>query len=188
MAAPRRHRYRPAARRQTLRFAGKLIGCTDTVFAMGVDAATVGALFITEAQVRAMSDEASPDPSSPGLNLGQLDKIAGKLRVEFTPRRGDPWSELVTELDRNAAVVAQLWYADIGGTPIGHAIYLQRVASGRAYGVDPMKGVYGSWAVNDVLRGMRHFADRAGLSTGLLWGAFRPAPWLARDQSPQAQP
>ena len=185
MTAPTRRRYKAAPIKQSLRQNGVLIGCTDTSFAMGVDATTLGGLVVTERIVRGLSDESNPDPNSPGLNLDQLDAVARKLRIDFDVRTRAGWGSLVTELDWNAAVVAQLWYADIGGNAIGHAIYLQRVVDGRAFGVDPIKGAWGSWAVKDVQEAMKHFAQMTGINEGLRWGAFRRAPWTHSNQGPQ---
>ena len=176
-----RVQYAPKPIRQRLTFQGHLIGCTDTSFAMGADAATLGGLIVSEAQVRALSDEARPDPASPGLNLAQLDRVAWRLHVDFFNRTNDTFPDLLEELDARAPVVAQLWYPGIGGNPIGHALYLRSRSGGRIKGVDPVKGVYGTWPEAQVQQAMRTFADKHNVA-GLLWGAFRRTPWLARNQ------
>lgn len=179
-----RRRYLAHPIRQTLRFDGVLIGCTDTSFAMGVDHSTLGAMIVTEKQVRGLSTEKNPDPKSPGLNLDQLEGVAARLRIDFTNRSGDHWPALIAELDDNAAVVAQLWYGAIGGGNIGHAFYLRSHLNGRVTGVDPVKGVYRSWTDAQVQHAMKVFADRTGLADGLRWGAFRRSPFIHLNQAP----
>lgn len=180
-----RKRFRPHPQKQALRFEGHLIGCTDTVFAMGLEAATCGAIRVGEAEIRARSDEAHPDPDSPGLNLGQLVKVARSYRVAFRDASGAGWSTLEAELDGNAPAVLQLDYSAIGGNKIGHAIYGFRILRGNVEGVDPMVGRWGHWPVEDVKHGMALFARSSGLDAGLRFGVFRRAPWLSSDQRPQ---
>lgn len=180
-----RRRYHPKGQKQTLRYAGKLIGCTDTAFAVGVDGATLGAVMVTEAEVRRLSDETRPDPESPGLNLTQLRDVARKLRVDFAPMTGATWAQLVDTLDHNGLVVAQLWYDLIGGTNIGHAVLLQQKRAGKLRVMDPMKGTWAWLEADDVLAAMRKFARMTGVPEGLRWGSFRNAPWISDDQAPQ---
>ena len=118
--------YRPHAIRQALRFDGHLIGCTDTCLAMLTDAATVGGVRVSERTVRGLSDETQPDPKSPGLNLTQLVDVAHKLRIQLTDRTGMTRSVLAHDLTSGRRVIVQLWYAGIGGTAIGHAVYLNQ--------------------------------------------------------------
>lgn len=183
-----RSRYHAAPIRQTLRDTrGRLIGCTDTAFAMAVDAATLGGVIVTESQVRKLSTEPVPDPESPGLNLGQLVGVAGKLRIGFADRTGDPWGDLVRELDRNARVVLQLWYPGIGGPAIGHAVYVEQVRDSRMRLVDPMQGRYAWMGEARVHKAARAFAERTGLATGVRWGVTRRTPWISDDQRPQRE-
>lgn len=183
----KRRRYHAKARKQKLRYNGVLIGCTDTAFAMAIDGASEGAVMVTEAQVRALSNEAKPDPASPGLNLDQLVQVAKRLHVEFTNRSGDSWSTMLDELAQNARVVAQLWYPVLGGGSIGHAVYVERVKDGKARIVDPVKGTYEWVDAGTLRRAMREFADRSQQVVGLRWGVTRRAPWISDDQSPQQE-
>lgn len=184
-----RRRYHAKGQKQKLRFAGALIGCTDTSFAVGVDGATLGGVIVTEQEVRRLSDETKPDPASPGLNLSQLAAVARKLNVDFANNTGGLWSQLETTLANNALVVAQLWYADIGGTPIGHAVLVEQIRPDgkrqRARIMDPMVGEW-AWIDADKLQhAMQHFARMTGLTRGLRYGSFRRAPWISDDQAPQ---
>ena len=180
-----RSRYHAKPIKQTLKFNGKLIGCTDTSFAMCVDAATLGGCIVTEKYVRSLSSEAKPDPESPGLNLDQLEGVAQKLRVEFTKVKGGSRANFKVHLRQNRRIVAQLWYAGIGGTPIGHAVYVESIsAKGMARIVDPMKGVYSLVPEGRLFDAMETFAKKAGVPKGLLYGATRGTQWLSANQAP----
>ncbi len=181
-----RKRYRPKALKQTLRFEGKLYGCTDTAFAMCVDAATLGGERVTEAEVRALSNEANPNPDSPGLNLNQLEAVARKLHVEFTSMAGHSWADLVAALRANRRVVAQLWYPDLGGGAIGHAVYVDHQYKGNSLIVDPVKGKFTIVPNKTLLKAMQSFATRGGLKTGLYWGVTRATPWMSVNQKGQS--
>lgn len=179
-----RARYHAAPIQQKLRFQGHLIGCTDTAFAMAVDAATLGGCIVTEALVRKLSNENHPDPESPGLNLGQLEDVADKLHVEFTAMRGNNRAQMAAALRNNRRVVAQLWYAGIGGTPIGHAVYVELITdSGKARIVDPMKGRYEYIDQERLFSAMRTFAAKVGVE-GLMYGQTRSTQWLSANQKP----
>ena len=180
--ATTRKRYRPRAKLQRLRFDGVLIGCTDTCFAIGADAATAGGLSVNEAQVRALSNEAHPDPASPGLNLAQLVGVARKLHVGFYNRTGESFAQLDHYLDTCAAVVAQV--DDPAFAAVPHAIYLHQHVAGTYRGVNPLDGKWHTWPEHDVQRGMVSFA-RAHIPVGVYFGSFRPTPWLSTDQRPQ---
>lgn len=188
-----RYRYHARPLKQTMRDDyGKLIGCTDTSFAMLVDATTTGGMTVTERIVRALSNEplSNLDPLSPGLNLGQIDAVARKLRVEFDVRTGDGWAAIEAASNENRPILAQLWYADLGGSAIGHAVYLEqlRIRNGKQYAriVDPMKGAYEFVEAAKLRTAMKSFATRAGLQQGLLWGSGRSVPWLSANQEPLA--
>lgn len=181
-----RVRYRPTALKQKLRFEGVLIGCTDTVFAMLVDATTLGGCRVTEAQVRNLSDESHPDPNSPGLNLAQLEVVARKLHVAFKSRKGSNRAELLDSLSINKRVLAQLWYAGIGGTNIGHAIYIERQTAGNMLDiVDPIKGKRETMPQHRVFEAMETFARKNGLASGLFWGETRATQWMSTNQKAQ---
>ena len=126
---------------------------------------------------------------SPGLNLDQLEQVAQKLRVQFFKVTGGSRARLLTSLAANKRVVAQLWYAGIGGTPIGHAVYVEKV-TGKAPRrmariVDPMKGVYSTVGFDRLCDAMDTFARKAGVPDGMLWGETRPTLWESTNQRPQ---
>lgn len=177
--------YRPRHQQQKLRLTypdgrSVLIGCTDTSFAMFADATTMGGLKITEAQVRYMSGEATPDPQSPGLNIPQLVKVAKKLHIVFLDRTGMGENTVRGYLTNNQKVVAQLWYAGIGGTNIGHAVLLQALGhNGKILLNDPMKTAP-EWVDDDrVFDAMKEFARRTKLTSGLRLGVGRKVQKIA---------
>lgn len=179
--------YRPTHIRQRLRYNLKLIGCTETCLAMYADAVTFGGLSTTEKECRELSGEWPPDTASPGLNLTQVDKVAAKLRIPFTNATGRTWEDVEKALSQegNRRVIAQVWYADLGGTPIGHAILLQgiRQYQGRLQllGNDPMKTAEQWWDPEDVRKAMQSFGVRTGLPLGQLrFGMSDQLPYMAK--------
>lgn len=175
--------YRPTHRKQRIAFQGKLIGCTDTSFAMLVDATTLGGMKVTETTVRTLSDERYPDPNSPGLNLRQLVDVSNKLRVTFIDRTGHSPTQVRKDLDDERRLVVQLWYAAIGGTNIGHAVHVQcrREENGKWRWLinDPMKTAPQWIDEHTMLEAMKEFAERTGLNTGLRYGASRQVQRIA---------
>lgn len=180
--------YRPRHQRQRTLYNGKLIGCTETSFAMGVDATTFGGCRVTESICRKLSGEWPPDPNSPGLNIPQLVTIARKLHVPFVDASGGDKDAVKAALDANQRIVAQIWYARIGGTNIGHALLLQarRRRPGGIEGYewlvnDPMKTAE-QWIDQErVIVAMNDFAIRTGVpGDGLRWGLFtNKLPYIA---------
>ena len=163
--------YKTPSLKQRIVYNGQLIGCTDTSFAMAGNAQACGGLKLTEALVRSLSNEARPDPVSPGLNQDQLVAVARKLHFPYSKGTGDPFTSVLTRLDEGRRVVAQLWYADIGGTNIGHAIFLEsRRTDPRGVrwlgGVDPIKGRREWFRQSDVERAMEHLGRMYGLPAG----------------------
>lgn len=176
--------YKTPSLRQRLVFGGVLIGCTDTSFAMAANAQACGGLAITETIVRSLSGEQNPDPASPGLNQSQLVRVARALHVAYTNASGDDWASLVSRIDAGRRIVAQLWYADIGGSNIGHAIFIEsrRTYRGVAQvgGVDPIKGRRAWYRASDVRHAMEHFGSMGGLPAGgLYYGYTRPVQLVA---------
>lgn len=184
--------YRPTHIRQRLTLNGVLIGCTDTSFAMFADATTLGGTILTERDVRNMSDERLPDPSSPGLNLPQLVRVASQLHIRLINRSGLGPDSLRDYLDHNQKVIAQLAYGSIAlgykcqSGSFGHAMLLQTRAKldsfGGAYGIlanDPLCDGPKWYREDDIIGAMRDFAQQSGLATGLRMAVGRRVPMLA---------
>jgi hypothetical protein len=178
--------YRPVHTRQKLRHDGKLIGCTETCTKMLADAVTFGALHTTELECRELSGEWPPNDKSPGLNLRQVETIAGELRIDFYNKSGEPWARVVQYLGEaeNRRVIAQLWAADIGGPAVDHAVLLQalRLYQGRAQVLanDPLRATEEWFEVADIRKAMETFADRHGVPDDLRFGVSRPLPYVAQ--------
>lgn len=176
--------YRCRSQRQRATFQGHLIGCTETAFAMLVDSQSFGGCLVNEAIVRSLSGEAVPDPESPGLNQTQLVKVARQLHIPYWNATGQTWDDVLRALDANERIVAQLWYAEVGGNAIGHAFYLERRRVRRGVhqvaAVDPMKGRREWYLESDIRRAMEVFGRKAGQAAGgLLYGHSRPIQFMA---------
>lgn len=165
--------------RQALRFAGKLIGCTDTCMAMLANAQALGGMHVTELIVRDLSGEAHPDPDSPGLDQMQLETVGRRLHIEYTDMTGHDWVAFGRAVSARRLVIASLWYADIGGTPIGHAVLVVgRI--GRLYAIyDPMKGTRSTVSPTKLHKAMQTFATKAHRPSGLIYGQSRRVPTIA---------
>lgn len=177
-------RYTPPSLRQRLTYQGKLIGCTETSFAMAARAQALGGLKVTELLCRSLSGEWPPDPSSPGLNQDQLEAVARRLHMPYSDGTGGTWADVAQKLREDRKLVVQLWYADIGGTPIGHALYLDVIRTTRdgveVGGVDPMVGRRKWYRAADVRRAMETFGRRTGLPAGQVrYGFTREVPLMA---------
>jgi len=182
--------YKTPSLKQRITFQGSLIGCTDTCFAMAGNAQAIGGIKLTEALVRSLSNERFPNPASPGLNQDQLVDVARKLHFPYSKGNGNPFTSVITRIEEGRRVVAQLWYADIGGSNIGHAIFLEsrRKDSTGTWvlgGVDPIKGRREWFKQSQVEHAMEHFGRMNGLgSGGTFHGYTRIVPLLAQGAKP----
>lgn len=188
--------YRPKHRQQKLRYNGALIGCTDTSFAMGVDAVTFGGCLVNEAIVRGLSNEAHPDPNSPGLNQSQLVAVADKLHIEYEKRTGDSAANVRTYLDQNRRLVIQGMFPNSAGNPIPHAMLAQAVRDGQedrnghpisGWAIlvnDPLRTVEEWRDIDTVLAQMKALSVREHLARGLFYGIFNKVlPYVAAGAS-----
>lgn len=94
------------------RWGGKYGGANCTACAAGMtgESHTCGALRFTGAQVRAASNEPTPDPKSPGLNLAQVDSAlyhlsAGEIDLDTHYRY--PFDSLEARLNGGAQAILQ---------------------------------------------------------------------------------
>lgn len=167
--------------------------CSAVCLARATDAATLGGVKVTGRLVRELSSEPVPDPSSPGLNIGQLVAVSRKLRVPIVDRTGWSWSELVAVLDAvgpGRRVIAQLDYESLGadrcqaGGDFGHAMTLDayRLRGGRTeiLGSDPLCTSLRWYATSRIRTAMTVFAEASGLTGGRLrWAVTREIPLIA---------
>ena len=164
--------------RQMLTFRGKKIGCTDTCLAMLGNGQALNGMLLTEQIVRDVSGEKNPDPASPGLNQSQLVLAASRLHFTYTDKTGGSWASFGAAVTARRLVVAQLWYAVIGGTAIGHAVLvIGRNDSGSYVYIDPMTGIARTATPTTFHKAMSAFSVRTGLpATKLRFGVSRPVP------------
>jgi hypothetical protein len=177
--------HRPRHQRQKRTLGGKLIGCTETVFAMFADAVTLGGVRLSEGRVRLMSNEPVPDPGSPGLNLGQMDAVAAKLGIGYANRtgKGDSWADIVARLNENRRVQVSVW---IG---VNHSELLQAVRArpGAPGGFevlknDPLKGK-AEWVVDDTIRAQAQAFVTHNGGNGLWYAYSSKLPFVAAGAS-----
>lgn len=169
--------YRPHHIQQKRTLAGKLIGCTETVFAMLVDAVTFGGIRLSERNVRDLSNEPNPDPASPGLNLTQMSAIAIKIHMPGYVNRtnkGDTWADVRARLNENRRVQASIL---IPGTQTNHSILLQAVrarpggVAGEEVLINNPLDTKERWVTDDwVANAMKAFQNKNGGSG--LWYAY----------------
>lgn len=69
------------------------VNCSAYTLAMAIDGTTIGALRVTGATVRALSNEPTPDPASPGLNIPQLVAVSKHLRVPINDNTGHSFAQ-----------------------------------------------------------------------------------------------
>jgi hypothetical protein len=104
--------------------------CAAYVGAMGADYATCGAKKPTGRQVRSLTNEPIPDPSSPGLSIFQVQEALDDLGVEVETFTRAPWTFVEDLIDGGHYVSLAIQYSVIrptrfSGDPSfynGHAI------------------------------------------------------------------
>lgn len=141
--------YRPQGKTQYDGSPHASANCTPTSFAIAFDHSSLGAVNVTGAQVRSWSNEPVPDPSSPGLHLGQgIDVARIHLGITMTNRSGSAFEDLVAALASGRGAVIQYLYGSLpamyrapGETFTGgHASYVSQLDStGRLLFYDPLR-------------------------------------------------
>lgn len=162
------------------------VNCSAYAGAMMVNDATLGGLFgVTGRRFRELSDEPNPSPSSPGLNIPQIIKVArDHYRVNIADRRGHPWGTLEAELQAGRRILAQVEYAELGshrcqaGGDFGHAMVLVRdQMPGPIRASDPLCGSDRLYPEAVIREAMEVFAKKhAGSRSELFWCMTRPIP------------
>jgi hypothetical protein len=149
---------------------------------MAIADATMDSVYITEVGVREMSGEwpITAGNKSPGLNQDQLEKVADKLHFRYAKCNGQGWAAVVKALREERRIVAQLWYATIGGGNIGHAVLLEALRGSRILFVDPITAKRGWISATKVRKAMSDLAQIEGLGPDdLFWGKTAPVPLIA---------
>lgn len=162
--------------KQKLRHKNKLIGCTETSFAVVVNDATFGGCVVTELDVRKLSGEwpIADDNDSPGLNQDQLERAARALHIEYTNMTGESFATLRKAIVYgNRKCVIQLDDPLFAAVP--HAVAAERVDGKEWLVMNPLTGKR-SWVNEaDVKRGMERLASDEGIQ-GLFWGQTKTLP------------
>ena len=164
--------------------------CTAYAAARAINAATFGGLKVTGRQVRALSDEPVPSPSSPGLNIRQVAAVSRTLRVPLLDRTkaGEGWDDVVAYLKTGRRVVAQIDYAAFSeqcqdNHGILHAITLDVVRHRpgvdfvEILGSDPLCTGLVWYRASSVRNAMVAFT---GSANALSFAITRPLPLLAK--------
>jgi hypothetical protein len=158
---------------------------------MAIDRATMGGVLVTGRQVRLASDEPYPDPHSPGLNLRQIDAVAGKWHVDIANRTGAPWSAALGMLQNGRGIVLQ---GDADQLPLefngqvgfrgDHAVYINHISGdGDLYLMNPLVKTGAIECPQKYLRAYAEkLARRAGIYPGLFVAMTRITPNLASPQ------
>lgn len=167
------------------------VNCTAYCGAMAVNDSVLGGLLgINGRAFRALSDEPNPDPSSPGLNLQQIQQVCRKLRVPFYNMTGNGWDDLRNAVGQgtvaSSRAILQLWYGAIppeyraqDSADFGHAVLAVAFdfAGRRVRASDPLAKVT-RWYPESVLRdAAAEFSRRTGHADSFVWyGITRRVP------------
>lgn len=156
--------------------------CSTYSFARQVEYTTLGGIVgVSGALVRALSDEPTPDPDSPGINIHQLVTVAHRLRIEFEDRTGDGWSGVMKALAERRSVFLQLDAAVLPKAirpwtprvkPFPHATVIDWKTAAGLHWYDPVTG-----KDRYVTEAQLRPAAEALLKT-IRFAVTRPVPWL----------
>lgn len=180
--------YRPAHQRQLVSSDpyGKY-NCSAYSAAMAFDRHTLGGLIVTGKDVRALSNEPTPDSSSPGLNLKQLVDVSRRLRVPLNYRVGKSWETFLADI-RACGAVIQIDYDQMGeyssqpGFTEGHAMYVNNISGdGDLLVYDPLARGPREIPRDVIKRAMTKWAQANGLTGGgLYYATTRATPLVAK--------
>lgn len=184
-------------------------GCTAYATGFAIDYATFGDEAPTGAIIRRLSSEPIPAPSSPGLNLDQVAKVAAdRFDVTLSIRRGVPFDDLVTAADNGAGLILQVGYLPISRSRFagsytftgGHALFVPpgfealdpladgRISSGKRvyryagekYDLNVLRDAAGALVIGEHLG--RPLTVRARYGPGYAWAALTPAHEVAKPK------
>jgi len=185
--------------------------CTAYAAGFAVDYTTFGDEAPTGALIRRLSSEPIPSPSSPGLNLDQVAKVArDRYDVALTIHRGIPVSDLIRAHENGAGAIWQISYAPIRTSRFsgsrdfsgGHAVFvppgidaLDPLADGRRpgiykyhgekYDIDLLANAAGSLVIGT--KNGRPYTVRMKYGPGYAWAALTPSHEVPRPK-PVAAP
>lgn len=126
------------------------VNCSAYSASMAAAYDSCGKVRITGAQIRAESDEAHPDPASPGLNLAQVDEVLLGHGVDLDVIWRVDWAEFERRIDAGQGAILALGYGPIadsqydagGGFRGNHSVFvapgwivMDPLADGRRAGI-----------------------------------------------------
>jgi hypothetical protein len=166
------------------------VNCMAYAGAMVINDATIGGLFgVTGQNVRKYSDEPTPDPGSPGLNITQIVNVArDRYRVNLANRTGSDWNAMLHELQAGGGrrIFAAIEYRELGdyrcqaGGDFAHAIVIIRSSPNALLVSDPLCSSAKWMSKSAVNAAMVAMAKTTGHGSGFLWwGMSRPVPRIA---------
>jgi hypothetical protein len=90
--------------------------CTAFSAGMAGDYHTCGATRLTGGRVRAESNEATPNPASPGLDLAQIDAVLNRHGIDLDVQYAYPWAAFASRINQGQGAILQILYAPLNGT------------------------------------------------------------------------
>jgi len=119
--------------------------CTAYSFAVGIDAVSKGVIVPTGHQIRALTNEPSPDPGDPGLTFAQVVAAGERFGARFVAVR-KPWNIYQSVIASHRWTCLAVWYPDLGSArtqktgSFGHAIGVMAIntAGDKALMYDPL--------------------------------------------------
>jgi hypothetical protein len=183
-----RLRYEPKNQYQGVSAVG-FKSCGAFSFAVCTDAASLGGCIPTGLQVRALTDEAVPDPGDPGLTILQLIRAVARYGMVMEDRSGQPWASVMADLRAERYLSVSTWYALLrpytsqASADFGHQVTVGRLdqtgSSVMLY--DPLsKSRQGRWLPLATLRGaMEEWGRRTGIPGRVRYARTRRIPFLA---------
>lgn len=167
------------------------VDCTAHAAAVTIRSSTCGARTPSGRTIRLQSNEPVPDPASPGLNLDQVDAVAGHYGVNLDVRigyRSVTWAEYERRRKAGQPTIIQVRYAAIADSKYDagrgfrgnhaiaettHATY-DPLADGRASGVFRFNGTIYTRAVIQTAAARLDIGGGRHPAPGTVWAAFGP--------------
>lgn len=166
------------------------VSCAAYAGAVIVDASSLGGCVPTGHQVRALSDEPTPQPGDPGLNIAQVIAALARFGCRLEDRTGGTRVALWGDLAKGRYLSVSVWYPLLGPyrsqTPgaFGHQVAIGRLntATGKVMLFDPLnRSPQGRWVPADVIvEAAVEWGRRSGLPAGQMrYARSRVLPALA---------
>lgn len=166
------------------------VSCAAYAGAVIVDAASVGGCVPTGHQVRALSDEPTPAPGDPGLNIGQVIAALARFGCRLEDRTGQTTAAVRADLLAGRYLSVSVWYPLLGPYrsqrpgEFGHQMAIGRLntETGKTLLFDPLnKSTKGRWVPLPVITAaMAAWGERTGLAKGhVRYARSRVVPALA---------